>query len=171
MTTTTATTAVTTNPLMGELVKEYQVLCGLLVQLQEALTGEREALRAFSPERTFEMAEEKSAVVKAIEGAEKQRLLLINQIPELDVLPGSEERGAMFRGFAPLDELHQHYQDLLESCRIENRQNGLQIRVYSQKTGAALATLTGDDTGASQASYTASGDSSEGRPGRSLGRA
>ena len=41
MTTTTATTAVTTNPLMGELVKEYQVLCGLLVQLQEALTGER----------------------------------------------------------------------------------------------------------------------------------
>ena len=164
-------TTATTNPLMGELVKEYQVLCDLLVQLQEALIGEREALRAFSPERTFEVAEEKSAVAKAIEDAEKQRLLLLNQIPELDVPPGSDGRGAMFRGFVPLDELHQRYQELLEACRIENRQNGLQIRFYSQKTGAALAALTGDDAGVSPTSYTASGDSSEGRSSRSLGRA
>lgn len=164
-------TTVTTNPLMGELVKEYQVLCGLLVQLQEALTGEREALRAFSPELTFEVAEEKSAVAKAIEDAEKQRLSLLNRIPELNVLPGSKEQGGMFKGFAPLDELHQRYQDLLEACRIENRQNGLQIRFYSQKTGAALATLTGDETEAGPTSYTAAGDSSEARSGRSLGRA
>lgn len=164
-------TTATTNPLMGELVREYEVLCGLLVQLQEALIGEREALRAFSPERTFEVAEEKSAVAKAIEDAEKQRLLLLNQIPELNVLPGSAERGDMFKGFVPLDELHQRYQELLEACRIENRQNGLQIRFYSQKTGAALAALTGDDTGVSPTSYTASGDSSEGRSSRSLGRA
>jgi flagellar biosynthesis/type III secretory pathway chaperone len=161
----------TANPLMGELIKEYQVLCDLLVQLQEALTGEREALRAFSPERTFEVAEEKSSVAKAIEKAEKQRLLLLNQIPELDVPPGSDGRDAMFSGFAPLDELHQRYQELLEACRIENRQNGLQIRFYSQKTSAALATLTGDDTLASPTSYTSSGDSSEGRSSRSLGRA
>lgn len=164
-------TKVITNPLMGELVKEYQGLCGLLVQLQKALTDEREALRAFSPEQTFDVAEEKSAVAKAIEDAEKQRLLLLNQIPELDVPPASVERGATFSGFAPLDELHQRYLDLLEACRIENRQNGLQIRFYSQKTGAALAKLTGDDTGAGPTSYNASGDSSEGRSGRSLGRA
>ena len=160
-------------PLISGLSECYEELIKLLDELRLALQSERQTLQTFDAAATLSLAERKSDLVAGLESAENRRQQMVEQVPGLAEFLGDGSVGTstIHHDLEPLLRKHQDYSALLSDCQTENRQNGLQIKTYAEKTSNAIALLTGQGANQQAPAYDAMGGLSAQSSGRSLGRA
>jgi len=142
---------------------------GLLSDLVEKITSERNALSERMSEQIMLLAEEKQSLMQGLETCLTQGQTLMAHLRDAMPEHSTTELMTWCDPSGDLDRLRIMVMDKTEQCLSNNRHNGVQIQRQQLSTRKALGVLRGEEM--STSAYTASGQVGAAPTPRLLGEA
>ena len=142
---------------------------GLLSDLVEKITSERNALSDRVSDRIILLAQEKQSLMESLESCLSQGQTILSHLRGAMPDQSTTELMTWCDPSGDLDRLRVMVMDKTEQCLVQNRQNGVQIQRQQMSTRKALSVIRGEPM--TSTAYTASGQVGEVPTPRLLGEA